>query len=198
MVSEQERDTRGQTDMVLAPNGDIWMTYISGRYNESTLAPGNRGLYRSYNAAKKTWSPYTHISPEGFRNLDERHAQVPKFIYYKGSVLLFYAESQGTGPFSFYHKTVSGGSVTSHMPAVRPEQIVHAKVRRGATALTVDLPAHDTWTSATVYAHDGRVQMRPGIHNRSISLPTGRLACGLYLLALKGRREKATLKVIIP
>jgi hypothetical protein len=102
MMHGEDEDWELGTDLLLTPEGDIWIS--SGNWsNESNFNP-LRGRIMHYNAKSKKWSKPEDLSVKGFRNLDGRHGQTPKFIYYGGKVRVFYAEGKPQNDFTFFQK----------------------------------------------------------------------------------------------
>ncbi|MBN1674206.1 MAG: fibronectin type III domain-containing protein [Kiritimatiellae bacterium] len=96
--------------IMVTPAGDVWMTYA----NKNAAAPlcPLRGMYMYREASSGAWHGPTDLSPTsgGYRNVDQRHEQTPKPVYYRGKPRIFYAENVNTGKFKFYQRVFDGSA----------------------------------------------------------------------------------------
>lgn len=95
-------------DLLLAPNGDIWLS--RGNWQQDGPFPW-LGRYVRLDSATGRWTEPESLSAPGFKNADGKYGQVPKFAFHEGRVHLFYAEQAPGGPFKFQQRTFSPVSV---------------------------------------------------------------------------------------
>ena len=89
-------------ELLLAPNGDVWM--IRGHWQKGEPLFAMQGRYVRMDARTGKWSEPVNLSPEGYRNADWKYGQVPKFAMYGGKVRIFYAEAPPDGAFKFLQR----------------------------------------------------------------------------------------------
>jgi len=111
-----EDDWEVDLEILVTPNNDVWMSRDNHYTDEDPNWPPRPGGYRDnaayyvhFDATTSIWGPRTRLSPPGAENSDAtKHLHAPKFIYYDGSVRIFYAERKGAGDFKYYQRTLSG------------------------------------------------------------------------------------------
>ncbi|MCI0623930.1 MAG: hypothetical protein L0387_20115 [Acidobacteria bacterium] len=111
-----EDDWEVDLEILVTPKNDVWMSRDNRYPKEDPDYPARPGGYRDkaayyvhFDATTSTWGPRTRLSPPGAENSDEaKHLHAHKFIYYDGSVRVFYAERQGKEHFKYYQRTLSG------------------------------------------------------------------------------------------
>jgi len=111
-----EDDWEVDLEILVTPNNDVWMSRDNHYRKVDPQWPARPGGYRDntafyvhFDATTSTWGPRTRLSPAGAQNSDAtKHLHAPKFIYYDGSVRIFYAERKEAGDFKYYQRTLSG------------------------------------------------------------------------------------------
>lgn len=89
-------------DLLLAPNGDIWMS--RGNWQQDGPFPW-LGRYARRDATTGRWTEPENVSAAGFKNADSKYGQVPKFVFHDRQVHLFYAEQAPGEAFKFQQRT---------------------------------------------------------------------------------------------
>ncbi|MDR4506283.1 MAG: exo-alpha-sialidase [Candidatus Scalindua sp.] len=92
------------TDILVAPNGDVWMTSANHPFGTMHDPEEYLASYWHYDKSSRTWSSRMHVSEADYTNVDHTHFGQPKLLLYNGNVLMFYAEKAPGSNFKFYQR----------------------------------------------------------------------------------------------
>ena len=93
------------TDILVAPNGDVWMTSANHPFGNMHDPEEYLASYWYYDKSARTWTSRMHVSKANYTNVDHTHFGQPKLLLYNGNVLMFYAEKAPGSNFKFYQRT---------------------------------------------------------------------------------------------
>lgn len=100
--------TETVTDLLVEPNGDIWITMGHRDGPRATTDPTpNIGSYFYFDAATKTWSERTNLSPPGSLNVSAREMGHPQLLRWNGQTHVFYAEKKPDEDWKHWHRILT-------------------------------------------------------------------------------------------